>query len=107
MNILDLLFEPYVIIILISIFITVITYFVVKNDNTENNDDNDDETSNKTTDVSKTLLYTFIGSLVILTLSKFAFVYMNNNNYFQKGGSDINEKLTIVADDVDIGLYED
>jgi len=99
MNILDLLFEPYVIIILLSIFITVIAYFVIQSDNSKKEDDEDK------IDTGKSLLYTFIGSLIILTLLKFAISYMNNKNFFQKGG-ELNDRLTIVADDVDIGILE-
>jgi heme/copper-type cytochrome/quinol oxidase subunit 2 len=99
MNILDLLFEPYVIIILLSIFITVIAYFVIQNDNSNKEDDEDK------TETSKSLLYTFIGSIIILTLFKFGISYMNNKNFFQKGG-ELNDRLTIVADDVDIGILE-
>jgi heme/copper-type cytochrome/quinol oxidase subunit 2 len=99
MNILDLLFEPYVIIILLSILITIIAYFVIDNDN-KSKDDDDEKT-----EVGKSLLYTFIGSIITLTLLKFGFSYMNTKNYFQKGG-DLNDRLTIVADDVDIGILE-
>ena len=99
MNILDLLFEPYVIIILLSIFITVIAYFVIQSDNSKKEDDEDK------IDTGKSLLYTFIGSLIILTLLKFVISYMNNKNFFQKGG-ELNDRLTIVADDVDIGILE-
>jgi hypothetical protein len=99
MNILDLLFEPYVIIILLSIFITVIAYFVIQSDNSKKEDDEDK------IDTGKSLLYTFIGSLIILTLLKFGISYMNNKNFFQKGG-ELNDRLTIVADDVDIGILE-
>lgn len=100
MNILDLLFEPYVIIILLSIFITTISYFVVSNDNSNKDDDEDK------TDLGKSLLYTFIGSLVILTILRFLFSYFKDKQFFQKGG-DINDRITIIDDDVDIGLYED
>ena len=99
MNILDLLFEPYVIIILLSIVITVIAYYVIVSDN-ENKDEDEEQT-----EVSKSLLYTFIGSLVTLTLLKFGFSYMNNKQYFQKGGN-IEDKLTMVADDVEVGFME-
>ena len=99
MNILDLLFEPYVIIILLSIFITIIAYFVIQSDNSKKEDDEDK------IDTGKSLLYTFIGSLIILTLLKFVISYMNNKNFFQKGG-ELNDRLTIVADDVDIGILE-
>ena len=101
MNILNLLYEPYVIIILLSIVITVIAYFIINNDN------NNKEYEEDKIDVGKSLLYTFVSSLIILTVLKFGISYMNNKNYFQKGGvSDITDKLTIVADDVDIGLIE-
>jgi uncharacterized membrane protein len=100
MKMLDLLYEPYVIIILLSIIITVISYFIIDNDNKTKEYEEDK------IDLGKTLLYVFISSLIICTLLKFGFSYMNKKQFFQKGGSDITDKLTIVADDVDIGLYE-
>jgi len=32
---------------------------------------------------------------------------MNNHNFLQKGGVDISERLTVVADDIDFNLIED
>jgi hypothetical protein len=32
---------------------------------------------------------------------------MNDNNFLQKGGVDISDRLTIVADDIDFNLIED
>jgi hypothetical protein len=100
MNILKLLYEPYVIIILVSIIITVIAYFIINSDNKTKEYEEDK------IDLGKNLLYTFVSSLIILTLFKFVISYMNKKNFFQKGGSDITDKLTIIADDVDIGLIE-
>jgi uncharacterized membrane protein len=98
MNLVNILYEPYVIIIFLSLIITVIAYFILKkNENPDNPDKNN----------SIILLYTFIITLVILILSKFGITYMNNNNFLQKGGVDISERLTIVADDIDFNLIEE
>lgn len=107
MNLTSILFEPYVIIIILALVITLIAYFVIKNDN-KNKEDDEDKIN-----VGTSLLYTFLGSFLIMMVGKVGFNYMNKNNMFQKGGAivsnsgDISDKLTIVADDVDYGLFED
>lgn len=101
MNLINILYEPYVIIIIISLILTLIAYYIVKNDNL----DKDDEDK---TNVSKALLYTFIISFIILMLLKYVIKYMHKNKYFQKGsGIDLSDKLTIVADDVEYGILDD
>jgi len=106
MKLTNILFEPYVIIIIISIIITLIAYFVIQSDN-KNKEDEDK------INLGSSLLYTFLASFLIMMIGKICFGYMNKNNMFQKGGApinngtDISEKLTIVGDDVDYGLFED
>ena len=101
MNLINILYEPYVIIIIISLILTLIAYYIVKNDNL----DKDDEDK---TNVAKALLYTFIISFIILMLLKYVIGYMQKNKYFQKGsGIDLSDKLTIVADDVEYGILDD
>lgn len=106
MNLSTILFEPYVIIIILALVITLIAYFVIQNDNK----DKDDEDK---INVGISLLYTFLGSFLIMMAGKLGFNYMNKNNMFQKGGLPINsgnevsDRLTIIADDVDYGLYEE
>ncbi len=102
MNLLDLLYEPYTIILIISIIFTIITYFVVKSDNKDEEEQ---------TNMGKSLLYTFLGSFVGITILKFILSYLNQKNVFQKGGvqsvvNNIHDKLTIVADDVDVGFMD-
>ncbi len=104
MNLLDLLYEPYTIILIISIVLTIITYFVVKSDNKDK--DEEDQTN-----MGKSLLYTFLGSFVGITILKFILSYLNQKNAFQKGGvqsvvNNVHDKLTIVADDVDVGFMD-
>lgn len=101
MNLINILYEPYVIIIFLSIIITVIAYFIIKRN------ENNEKTENPDKNNSIILLYTFIITLVILILSKFGITYMNDNNFLQKGGVDISDRLTIVADDIDFNLIED
>jgi uncharacterized membrane protein YdjX (TVP38/TMEM64 family) len=106
MNLTNILFEPYVIIIIISIIITSVAYFVIQNDNKNKEDE-------EKINVGTSLLYTFIGSFVLMMLIKIGISYMSKNNMFQKGGvlpvvneNEITDKLTIIADDVDYGLFE-
>ena len=100
MNLINILYEPYVIIIFISLIITIIAYFIIKN--------NKNNTEEKKFNVPLTLLYTFIISFLLLICGKYGLNYMNKKNFFQKGGiEDISERLTIIADDVDIGLIDE
>ena len=103
----NILFEPYVIIIIISLVITLIAYFVIQKDN------KDKEEEDKI-NLGTSLLYTFLGSFVIMMLIKMGISYMNKNNMFQKGGvlpiiteNEISDKLTVIADDVDYGLFDE
>lgn len=86
-----------------SLIITLIAYFIVRNNDKSVDDEEDNE---EKTNVPKTLLITFIASLIILVALKYLISYMNAKNFFQKGGVDMSERLTIVADDVDVDLIE-
>ena len=98
-----ILYEPYVIIIFISLIITGISYFILKNNKKSEEEDNE-----KKTNIPLTLLLIFIISLVLLIAGKFLLDYMNKNNFFQKGGVvNPSEKLTIIDDDVEVGLIDD
>lgn len=99
MNLLNILYEPYVIIIFLSILITLITYFIVRNNKTNE--------ENTTQNTSKILLYTFIISFIILMLLKIGIQYMNTNKFFQKaGGIETSDRLTIIGDDIDCGILD-
>lgn len=102
MNLYDILFEPHVLIILISIIITVISYFIL------NQSKNEIEEENEKNNKSFTLLCIFIISLLILLILKYGYVYLTKNNLIDMkgGGNDIRERLTIVADDVDFDVLE-
>lgn len=98
MELINILYEPYVIMIFISIIITGIAYFIINN----NKSDYEDE---EPINYSKPLFLTFIISYLLLVILHFVVGYLNKNNFFQKGGKiDIKEHLTIVADDVDVGF---
>lgn len=100
MNLINILYEPYVIMIFISLIITGISYFIVSNKS------EDEEVENQENN-SKTLFITFVVSYLLLIALHFIIGYMNNNNFFQKGGKvDVSEHLTIVADDIDVGFIE-
>jgi RsiW-degrading membrane proteinase PrsW (M82 family) len=99
MNLLNILYEPYVIIIFLSVLITLITYFIIRNDKSNEKDN--------TQNISKTLLYTFIISFIILMLLKICIQYMNAHNFFQKGaGVETSERLTIIGDDIDCDILD-
>lgn len=103
MNLINILYEPHFIIIVISLIITLITYFIIRKDPK-------DPKTPKDQNNSKVLLYTFLISFILLMICKYSFSYMNKNNFFQKGGDkvvDSGDNLTIMADDVDIGILED
>jgi heme/copper-type cytochrome/quinol oxidase subunit 2 len=105
MNLMNILFEPYILIILISIVITIIMYFIIQSDAKNKEKDKTLKNNNATI-----LLYTFISSLIILVVGKFSINYIENNYSIQKGGGEntIDEDLqniTIVDDDIDVDIY--
>jgi hypothetical protein len=103
MSVLNILFEPYVISIIIALIITVISYFIIK-------EDNKNALEGEEINLSKNLLIIFIVSFILIMAISYGIIYMNKNNFFQKGGmepNEISDKLTIVADDVEFGILED
>jgi uncharacterized membrane protein len=101
MNLINLLYDSYVIIIFVSLLITLITYLIIRyNNNTTTNEDD------KNINIPKVLFITFIISFLILILTKYGITYLNKNNFFQKGGVDPVERLTIIADDLDYDIIE-
>jgi len=99
MNLINILYEPYVIILFISLIITIFAYFIIKNNA------NEEDQKNKV-NLPKTLLITFLISFILLNVLKYAIAYMNKNGFFQKGGVDVKEHLTAIADDVDFDIIE-
>jgi hypothetical protein len=100
MNLLNIIYEPYVIILFIALVITIFAYFIIRNNSNE-----DEEESNKI-NIPKILLITFLVSLLLLNIGKYCIEYMNTKKFFQKGGVDVVEHLTIVADDLDYNIME-
>jgi len=100
MNLSNIIFQPYVIILFLSLIITLIAYYII-------NEDNKDKDEEDQTNLSKSLLYTFLGSFIGIISIKSLISYLNKNNTFQKNVTTIHDKLTIVADDVDFGILED
>ena len=114
MELVKIICEPHFIIIIISIIISVVTYFLLKNDKKNKKDLKDEK---NVANIGKQVLYSFLISFVLLIVVYYSYSYLSKNNYFQEGGSiknnseeiknNILEKLTIIADDVDCGLLED
>ena len=97
MNLTNILYDPYFIIIVISLIITLIAYFIIKNNKIVDEEPN----------YSKPLVITFVVSFVVLIGIKYGIDYMNKNNFFQKKSEFTSaDKLTIVADDVDYDIME-
>jgi nicotinamide riboside transporter PnuC len=107
MEILSLLYQPYIISILIAIIITVIIYFTNKNNSNEEEDEKNQKESNK---LSQKLIYVFIISYLLSTAFLYAVNYLRKNNVLQKGGEkkiiDPLDSLTMISDDVEVGLLE-
>lgn len=102
MNLINIIYEPYFIIISISLIITLIAFFIIRNNKSE-----EEEQQNNTPQI---LLYTFFISFILLIILNYGLEYMNKNNFFQKGGVNKDElvnNLTIVADDIDCGLIDE
>lgn len=114
MNLVNLLYQPYVMIIIISLIITISTYVGIKYnkiDEEENNTNNLNQ--------AKTLLLTFVISFLVLIGGYFGITYAGKNNLFekirvnQKGGgdngfeNDFLDRLTVVSDDVDFDIMDE
>ena len=80
-------------------------YIVSVSDQMGSNEDEDKEESKKR-NIPKILLITFLVSFVLLNIGKYGIEYMNTKKFFQKGGVDVVEHLTIVADDLDYNIME-
>jgi heme/copper-type cytochrome/quinol oxidase subunit 2 len=102
MNLLNIIYEPYVIILIVALVITIFAYFIIRNNS---NEDEDGEESKKR-NIPKILLITFLASFILLYIGKYGIEYMNTKKFFQKGGVDVVEHLTIVADDLDYNIME-
>ena len=61
MNLINILYEPYVIILFISLIITIFAYFIIKNNT------NEEDQKNKV-NLPKTLLITFLVSFILLNV---------------------------------------
>jgi len=109
MELIKILYQPYVICIFLALIITLITYFIIMKDNKSKSEDKikseDNSKSEDKNNNTKILLYTFIISFLVLMILKYILDYANKNNFFQKiKNKDISDNLTIIADDIDIGI---
>ena len=110
MELIDILYEPYVIAIISALILTFIAYLFLKENSKKNKKDNETPQT-----FSKKLLITFIVSLLLFLGIIYGMKYLaNNNKTVMSGGSggntisisDLSEKLNIADNDVDFGMME-
>ena len=115
MELIDILYEPYVIAIISALILTFIAYLFLKENSKKNKKDNETPQS-----FSKKLLITFIVSLLVFLGIIYGMKYLSNNNVNTMSGyggghsgggntisiSDLSEKLNIADNDIDFGMME-
>jgi CDP-diglyceride synthetase len=112
MNLVNLIYQPYVIIIIISLIITISTYVSIKYNKID-----EEENSTNNLNQAKTLLLTFVISFLVLIGGYFGIKYAGKNNLFerviQKGGvngafeNDFLDNLTYEDNDVDFDIMDE
>lgn len=111
----NFIYEPWFICLLISILITIIFYAVnlqvKKNKKSKNKKEEDNNLTN-------TFIF-FIISFILLMIFYYLYKYFNDDTYIASGGNTqtldqknilrnkIADKLTVVDDDIDVGILED
>ena len=110
MELIDILYEPYVIAIISALILTFIAYLFLKENSKKNKNENETPQT-----FSKKLLITFIISLLAFLGIIYGMKYLaNKNTHVMSGGnggntisiSDLSEKLNIADNDVDFGMME-
>jgi len=106
MNLVSILYEPYFIIIVLSLIVVLIAYLLLKNEKPSKKGQEEN-----TMPLSRKLLYTFLISFISFIGIYFVFKNFTKGSTVLTGGSqispaDLAEKLTMVADDVEFGILE-
>ena len=110
----NFIYEPWFICLLISILLTVI-YYAIK---LQMNKKKEDEEENSNNNIVNTFIF-FIISFILLLILYYLYKYFSDEKYEMKGGADqtfeqkkalktkIADRLTVVDDDIDVGILED
>jgi len=106
MNLTELLFQPYIIAILIALIFTFIVYLFLK----RNTDKKDEKTKSHVKSLTITFFCSFIGFLGIIYgmkhLSNMKSTEMSGGSNNGISVADFSEKLNIADNDVDFGLLD-
>jgi quinol-cytochrome oxidoreductase complex cytochrome b subunit len=111
MNLINILYEPYIIIIFSSLFIILNSYFIIINQKNKEKNENNNDNDNKI-NISKILLYTFIILFIVfivLILLKFIISYTDTNKLFTQKAGNINSINTsnIVGEDFYFNILDE
>jgi Na+/H+ antiporter NhaC len=107
MDLTELLYQPYIISIIIALIFTFIVYLILKRNNDKKNEKSQQQSYAKTLTI--TFFCSFIGFLGLIYGMKHL---SNTKTEIMSGGgtsisvSDLSEKLNISGNDVDFGLLD-
>lgn len=109
----NFIYEPWFICLLISVLLSAI-YYAVKLQVNKKKDDEEDNSNNAV----NTFIF-FIISYILLLILYYLYKYLSDEKYELKGGAEqtieqkkilktkIADRLTVVDDDIDVGILED
>ena len=107
MDLTDILYQPYIISIIIALIFTFIVYLILKRNNTDKKNDKSQQS------YAKTLTITFFCSFVAFLGLIYGMRHLSNTKTIEMtGGSgsisvaDLSEKLNMTGGDVDFGLLD-
>jgi uncharacterized membrane protein len=115
MNLIQFLYQPYIIILFISLLITISVYFYIKYSKVEQEEYDGKQKNNL--DDAKTMLIAFVVSFILMMGAYFGVVYAGKYHLFERvkvdasgGGGFENsfmDRLTVVSEDVDFDLMDE
>ena len=109
----DLIYQPYFILLLVALIITVFYYFI----NTKNNVDQEEKENVKKTNYIN-LVLVFLVAYLLMLMIYYGYKYFENSipTLEKSGGSNLRvsneakeifkDRITIYGDDVDVGILE-
>jgi len=109
----DLIYQPYFILLLVALIITVFYYFI----NTKNNVDQDEKENVKKTNYIN-LILVFLVAYLLMLMIYYGYKYFENSmpTLEKSGGGNLRvsneakeifkDRITIYGDDVDVGILE-